>query len=205
MIRKYRVSTKTNKFDIDAESPLDCINNIYKGYDIQVEPSNELQYTHKIELLYTVKKSVKYYIVHVKGLNRKPKPSNYIEPMPKKELQRIVKEFKAIGGLIIMDKEAEDYLNRNNNEGSALDGYTIILPRRPSRSVVYEELIHTKQFRKGIIDGSLEKRLLCEIEAQEILIKNKNKWHITDIEDRQTHKALEYYKTQYKKLMEQGG
>lgn len=76
----------------------------------------------------------------------------------------------------------------------------VLLTRNPGRSAVYEELIHADQYRKGKNDGSYEKRLLCEIEAQEILIKKKEEWKITDIEDKQTRLALKAYKQEYKKF-----
>lgn len=133
-------------------------------------------------------------------LNRKPKPVDYIEPMPKKQLQRIIKDFRAKGGIIKIDEESETFLKIQNSEGSTLNKDTILLTRNPGRSAVYEELIHADQYRKGKNDGSYEKRLLCEIEAQEILIKKKEEWKITDIEDKQTRLALKAYKQEYKKF-----
>ena len=35
-----------------------------------------------------------------------------IEPMPKKQFQRIVKKFKAMGGIIQFDNETDAYLLR---------------------------------------------------------------------------------------------
>lgn len=45
-------------------------------------------------------------------LTRKPKSDNYVEPMPKKQLQRIVRSFKAKGGVIQMSEETDAFLKR---------------------------------------------------------------------------------------------
>lgn len=125
---------------------------------------------------------------------RKPKNDKYIEPMPKKQLYRIINAFKRQEGLIIINDEIDKYLKSQNSEGITINAKTILLKKRPSRSAVFEELIHATQYRNGENDGSIESRLLCEIYAQEKLIKYKKEYRITDAEDAQTRTALKYYK-----------
>ncbi|MCM1024638.1 MAG: phage minor capsid protein [Prevotella sp.] len=126
-------------------------------------------------------------------LTRKPKPDNFVEPMPKKQLQRIVKSFKAKGGIIQMNEETDAFLKLQNAEGSTLNADTILLNSNPSRAVVFEELIHSAQCRRGFDTADLETRLKCEIEAQEKLIKNSEAYKLSEYEIMQTKSALEAY------------
>ena len=104
--------------------------------------------------------------------------------------------------MILTDENAKRFLKNNNAEACKLNDTTILFnTERPGRSAVYEELIHAEQFRKGQIDGTEEKRLICEIEAQKILIEKKDELGITDIEDKQTRSALKAYKKEYAQLM----
>lgn len=126
-------------------------------------------------------------------LTRKPKPDNYIEPMPKKQLQRIVRAFKAKGRIIQMNKETDEHLKLHNAEGSTLDADTILLSSDPSRAVVFEELIHSAQCRDGFDMADLETRLKCEIAAQEKLIKHADVYKLSEAEVVQTKNALASY------------
>jgi hypothetical protein len=142
------------------------------------------------------------YRVSINKLNRKSRSANYIEPMPKRQLQDIIKEFKSKGGVIKIDDESEKFLKSQNSEAVTLNENTILLTKNPGRSAVYEELIHARQFREGKNDGSYESRLICEIEAQKELIKRKDELQITDLEDKQTRLALKAYEAEYKKFKE---
>lgn len=115
------------------------------------------------------------------------------ELMPKKQLQRIVKSFKRRGGTIQMNEATDAYLDLKKAEAITYDSKTILLRQKPSRAAVFEELIHAAQYRKGKNDGSLQSRLLCEIEAQEKLLKYQKAYRLTESEIRQTEKALEKY------------
>lgn len=42
---------------------------------------------------------------------RKPKSAEYIEPMPKKQLRKIVKAFEKNGGIIQMNEATDSYLD----------------------------------------------------------------------------------------------
>lgn len=126
-------------------------------------------------------------------LTRKPKPDNYSEPMPKKQLQRIVRSFKAKGGVIQMNEETDAYLKLQNAEGSTLNADTILLNSNPSRAVIFEELIHSAQWREGFDMADLETRLKCEIAAQEKLIKHAEAYKLSEAEIAQTKSALASY------------
>ena len=122
--------------------------------------------------------------------------------MPKKQFLRKIKEFKKIGGLIQCDEYTENYLlNVKKAEGVTYNGYTILLPRRPSRSAVYEELFHAQQYRDGKIDGSELSRVRCEIEAQMYLLDNVEKFNFTEKEVELTKKNLNMYKNDLERLL----
>lgn len=123
-----------------------------------------------------------------------------IEPMPKKQLQRIVKAFKKNGGVIQMSAATDAFLDYKKAEAITYDATTILLRQKPGRAAVFEELIHATQYRTGKNDGSYRARLICEIEAQEKLLKYQKTYKLTDFEVKQTEKALKKYKDDLKKL-----
>lgn len=123
-----------------------------------------------------------------------------IEPMPKKQFNRIKKAFKRQGGLIQQDKDTDRYLEKRQVEGITYNENTILLRQRPGRASVFEELIHTYQFKVGKIDGTERSRILAEIEAQEKLIKYSDEYKLTEPEIIQTQKALNNYRADLKKL-----
>ena len=76
--------------------------------------------------------------------------------------------------------------------------------QKPGRAAVFEELIHATQWRMGRNDGSLKVRLICEIEAQEKLLKYSTAYKLTKVEISQTEKALRAYKMELEKLLRGG-
>ncbi len=133
------------------------------------------------------------------------KKEDKIEPMPKKQFQIIVKRFKAQGGIIQFDEETDKYLDSKNAEAITYDAKTILIRRNPGRASVFEELIHTEQYRNGKNDGSYPSRLRCEIEAQEKLLRNAKVYHLTEPEIYQTNKALESYQKELDLYLKHGG
>lgn len=99
-----------------------------------------------------------------------------------------------------MNNDVSNYLASNQAEGVTYNATTILLVKNPGRAAVFEELINSAQYRQGKNDGSALSRILCEIEAQEKLIKNRKAYQLTALEVEQTKKALEYYKAELKKL-----
>ena len=70
--------------------------------------------------------------------------------------------------------ETDEYLEKQRAEAITYNSTTILLRRNPGRASVFEELIHTAQYRDGENDGSYISRLKCEISAQKKLLKNEN-------------------------------
>ncbi len=132
---------------------------------------------------------------------RKKKEPLIPEPMPKKQLQRIVKGFKRQGGVIQMDVATDKYLESKMAEAITLNESTILLRQRPNRASVFEELIHATQFRKGLNDGSRISRLENEIAAQRMLLKNSRAYKLTEIEIKQTESALASYIKELKNIL----
>ena len=112
-----------------------------------------------------VDKSLETAIIKEKKMYRR-KSNKLVEPMPKKQLQKIVKGFRKQGGIIQMDETTDAYLKQKKAEAVTLNYNTILLMQKPGRAAVFEELIHATQWRMGRNDGSLKVRLICEIEAQ---------------------------------------
>lgn len=132
-------------------------------------------------------------IIKKSSMYRKKK-AQAIEPMPKKQLQKIVKAFRRNGGVMQMDDITDAYLNNKRAEAITYNEKTILLRQNPGRAAVFEELIHATQFRKGENDGTYESRLMCEISAQEKLLKYQKAYKLTAEEVKQTESALKAYR-----------
>lgn len=139
------------------------------------------------------------------ALTRKAKPDDYVEPMPKKQFQRICKSFRSKGGVIQMNDATDEYLNFKNAEAITYDSKTIVIKQNPSRASVFEELIHTFQYRIGENDGSYDSRLKCEIAAQKKLIKYSKEYKLTENEIKQTEMALKVYENELNDHYKNGG
>ncbi len=139
-------------------------------------------------------------IIKTDKMYRKKAPG-YIEPMPKKQLQKIVKSFKKNGGIIQMNDATDAYLKSKSAEAITYDAKTILLKQKPGRAAVFEELIHATQYRQGKNDGSYKQRLLCEIEAQKKLIKYQKAYKLTQAEVKQTEQALKSYRKELEDLL----
>lgn len=139
------------------------------------------------------------------ALTRKAKPDDYVETMPKKQFQRICKSFRSKGGVIQMNDATDEYLNFKNAEAITYDSKTIVIKQNPSRASVFEELIHTFQYRIGENDGSYDSRLKCEIAAQKKLIKYSKEYKLTENEIEQTEMALKAYENELNDHYKNGG
>lgn len=131
-----------------------------------------------------------------KGLARAQNSYETGAPMPPEQLSRIKKAFERNGGVIQQDLETDQYLAERNAEGITYDAKTILLRMEPSRAAVFEELIHTEQYRNGRNDGSEYSRIVNEIEAQEKLLKHAKAYQLDYIDIRNTQRALDEYKKQ---------
>ena len=123
--------------------------------------------------------------------------------MPKKQLQKIIKSFKRKGGIIQISKETDAHLEKNHATGMTLQSDLILLHSNPSRATVFEELIHSAQYRDGKIDGSALNIVPCEIEGKEKLIRYAKAYKLSNAEVTETKALLQ---REYERLkMLQGG
>lgn len=127
------------------------------------------------------------------------------ESMPKKQFQRIVKRFKSQGGMIQSDDETDQFLAGKHAEAITYNAETILIRQNPGRACVFEELIHTAQYRNGENDGSYVSRLQCEIDAQKKLLRNAAAYRLTASEIHQTQKALAAYQQELNEYLKNGG
>lgn len=133
-------------------------------------------------------------------MERKSKPAGYIEPMPKGQLRRIMKAFQKKGGQIIMNEAVDEHLKLQHSEGATFDAQTILLRKNPGRAAVFEELIHSTQFRMGKNNGTPLSILQNEIEAQEKLLRYANAYRLSENEIEQTKRALQSYQIELELL-----
>lgn len=153
----------------------------------------------------SVDKSAKGGIIKAEeGLNRKLNPDK-IEPMPRKQLRKITKSFSKQGGVVQMNSETDYYLNKRKAEAITYNSKTILLKQKPGRAAVFEELIHTAQYREGKMNGSTLSRIECEIEAQKKLLKYSMAYKLTTKEIEQTRAALKDYEEELKEYHRNGG
>ena len=144
--------------------------------------------------------------IEAEGMYRKASSPHKIEPMPKKQLHRIIRNFKAKGGVIQINDETDKRLEIKHVEGITYNHDTILLHSRPGRAAVFEELIHATQYRMGLNDGTTKSRIECEILAQEKLLRNAKAYKLTEREIIQTQKALAGYQNDLAALLsEEGG
>lgn len=143
-------------------------------------------------------------IIKSAKMYRRKSNDNKIEPMPKRQLQKIVKGFKRSGGDIQMSDSIDAYLTNKKAEAITYNANTILLKQKPGRAAVFEELIHATQYRIGENDGTYESRLRCEISAQEKLLKYQKAYKLTMQEVKQTEKALRDYTKELEELLRKG-
>jgi hypothetical protein len=106
--------------------------------------------------------------------------------MDEAEFRRIKRAFERSGGVIASSPEIDRHLADNTAVAAALNAKTILARtgQPPHRSAVFEELIHTWQFRTGR-DESLTYDEM-ELEAKLKLLKYKKAYRIPDIEHEET-------------------
>lgn len=136
------------------------------------------------------------------GASRKPKPEGYIEPMPKKQFRRIKDAFEKKGGIVQQGPETDDFLKKRNVEGITYNSKTVLMTTNPGRACVFEEMIHTYQYRTGLNDGSTRARIICEIEVQKKLLKHHRAYALAKAEIEQTKTALKNYQNDLNGLEE---
>lgn len=89
-----------------------------------------------------------------------------------------------------MGAEIDSYLENRRVQAITYDYDVILMHSNPSRATVFEELIHSAQYRDGKIDDTELSKVLCEIEAKEKLLKHAKAYRLTEAEIRETRKLL---------------
>ncbi|MDA7028116.1 hypothetical protein PJ311_16195 [Bacillus sp. CLL-7-23] len=114
--------------------------------------------------------------------------SNSIDPV---KFDRMKRAFEKQGGVIDQSDEAIRYLDYRGAEAVTWNEKTIQLRQNPTTSAVFEEFIHTAQYRAGKIPDQTPRTVLTvEIEAAEKLIKYRNVYGIPNVETRATIERL---------------
>lgn len=122
---------------------------------------------------------------------RKVKDLRRAEPMPKKQFQRICKVLKRMGISVFMGVEADALCDMQHVEAITFNKELVVFRKNPSRSVVFEELIHLHQYLSGRCDGSSLSRIQCEIEAKEKLLKYSEAYGLTTLDIEITRRVLD--------------
>ena len=121
---------------------------------------------------------------------RKQKGEKRAEPMPKKHFRRICKALRAHGVLVWLGDTADKICRSQHAEAFTLNEKTVVFCKDPSRSVVFEELIHLWQFANHRCDGTIGSRIRCEIEAKEKVLKYAKAYKLTQLDVKLTKEVL---------------
>jgi hypothetical protein len=111
------------------------------------------------------------------------------------DLARMKAAFERSGGSILQDADIDAYLRYRAEQmgASNIGGIThnakeMLLPTNATRTAVFEEFIHTAQFRSGRVNeliakyGNAEAERLLEIEAAQKLVQNQRAWKLPQVE-----------------------
>ena len=104
------------------------------------------------------------------------------------QFQKIKEAFARQGKTITTEEDALRYLDFKGAEGATLNAETILLRPGASPSTVFEELIHSAQFRTGRLEewtklyGNSNAVRKAEYEAATKLVANQAKYGISDAE-----------------------
>ncbi len=90
---------------------------------------------------------------------------------------------------------ADQICKAQNAEAFTLNENTVVFRKNPSRSVVFEELIHLWQYSANKCDGTKISRIKCEIEAKEKVLRCVKSYDLTSLDIEITKEALkmDYY------------
>ena len=111
-------------------------------------------------------------------------------PMDENKFNKIKSSFTINGGVIDSSPDIDNHLNRLDADAGTLNANTIIIRHNavPTASAMFEELIHTAQYRSGKATG--DNWIDMEIEAKRKLIKYQKQYEIPDSENETTKKQL---------------
>lgn len=136
-----------------------------------------------------------------KGYAHRRIGSNGQQIIDKPTYNKLTKDFRKNGGIIIRGKRAEEHLSKRGAYASYLPSLNAaVISDEATVSDVLEEMYHAQQdrtnaFGKSVTDEVMVKR---EIDAQKYLLSVSKKYNIPDEETAVTKKNLEYYENQFK-------
>lgn len=117
------------------------------------------------------------------------------------EVDAITADFRAAGGVVDQSVDAQRYLQTRGAGGLTFNQETILLPASPTRTAVFEELVHADQFHRGAtIEAGRGGVLRFEAEAAETLIRNRHTWHLPPDEVRQVIENLRNIRAELQRL-----
>lgn len=93
--------------------------------------------------------------------------------------QRIKTRFESLGGVIDQSDEAQRYLRSRKAEAATFNHMTIILKPHPTNAEVFEELIHTAQYRNRSGRARGDNVYEMEVEAIEKLLRCRIPYKLT--------------------------
>lgn len=103
--------------------------------------------------------------------------------MEAERFARIKAAFERNGGVIDQSEEAQRLLKYHEAEAATLNATTIVLKPNPTNAAIFEELIHTAQYRTSRATGA--NIIEMEIEAAEKLLRFAHRYGLKkeDVED----------------------
>lgn len=104
--------------------------------------------------------------------------------------RKIKDSFEKNGGVIRSSGEIDRHLDSVGAEAATYNENTIIIKSGlvPGASALFEELIHTAQYKSGRATG--DNWIDMEIEAKEKLVKHQKSYGIPDVENEETKRQL---------------
>lgn len=120
---------------------------------------------------------------------------------------KLTKEFKANGGMIIRGEEAEEHLKKHHAHASYLVSFnTAVISDEATISDVLEEMYHAKQDRLNMFGSVVDKevRLRREIDAQKYMLELVDKYKIPHDEVETTKRNLKHYEEELEKHLKKG-
>lgn len=127
------------------------------------------------------------------------------KPINSKLLKKLQKEFELLGGEMRYNEESWDYVKaRSKSLGVEVEAITIgddliMLGKDVTTSAVYEELIHTRQFKSGLFNQTMTKygyeitdNLMEKLAAEELLAR-ADEWKLPKEEIELIKQRLEFF------------
>jgi hypothetical protein len=107
------------------------------------------------------------------------------------EVDALTAEFRRAGGTVDQSPDAQRYLRARSAGGVTFNENLILLPAHPTRTAVFEEIVHADQFRRGVrLVAGTGGVLRFEAEVAEVLIRNRRAWRLPTGELRQVIENL---------------